>query len=165
MLAFLRRTSLHTWQITIFHMLDLCGQLSCTAHINHMLERRIHIGIIYMYSNFNKSLTYFHWKILAFARIWTLDLQSTKPMRHQLSDPSSLNDAKADLQICFIKKIMSYCYQVKKLILAVINFSWDPNQIPAKGVPIQGLLSRRIINLWCLSRKVGKSKNWWFGVE
>ena len=43
-------------------------------HINHMPECRIHLGIIYLYSNSNKSITYFHWKILALARIWTSDL-------------------------------------------------------------------------------------------
>ena len=39
-----------------------------------MPERRIHIGIIYLYSNSNKSVTYFHWKILALGGIWTRDL-------------------------------------------------------------------------------------------
>ena len=32
-----------------------------------MPERRIHIGIIYLYSNLNNPVTYFQWKILALA--------------------------------------------------------------------------------------------------
>ena len=56
---------LHILQITIFHMLDLCGQL---------------------------SITYFHWKILSLAGIWTPDLLSTKPMRYQLSYPGLDNE-------------------------------------------------------------------------
>ena len=34
-----------------------------------------------------KSITYFHWKILVLARIWTQDLPSTKPICYQLSYP------------------------------------------------------------------------------
>ena len=37
-------------------------------------------------SNSNKSVTYFHWKILALA-IWTRDLPGTKPIWYQLSYP------------------------------------------------------------------------------
>ena len=33
----------------------------------------------YSYSNSNNPVTYFHWKILALAGIWTRDLPSTKP--------------------------------------------------------------------------------------
>ena len=39
------------------------------------------------YSNSKKSITFFCWKILALARIWTSDLPSTKPMHSQLSYP------------------------------------------------------------------------------
>ena len=54
---------------------------------NHMPERQIHIGIINSYTNLNKSVTYFHWKILAPAGIWTRDLPGTKPICSQLSYP------------------------------------------------------------------------------
>ena len=56
-------------------------------HINHMPERRIHIGIISLYSNSNNPVTYFHWKILALAGIWTQDLPATKRICYQLSYP------------------------------------------------------------------------------
>ena len=42
---------------------------------------------MYSYSNSNKSITYFHWKIIFLAGIWTLDLPSSKPMHYQLSYP------------------------------------------------------------------------------
>ena len=32
-------------------------------------------------------ITYFHWKIIALAGIWTSELPSTKPMRYRLSYP------------------------------------------------------------------------------
>ena len=32
-------------------------------------------------------VTYFHWKIITLARIWTLDLPGTKPICYQLSYP------------------------------------------------------------------------------
>ena len=55
---------------------------------------QIHIGIICSYSNSNKSVTYFHWKILALAGIWTRDLPGTKPICYQFSylclDPQEL---------------------------------------------------------------------------
>ena len=74
------QSSLHILQMTIFHMLDLCGQLSCTASTHVFLT-------LHSYSNSNKSITDFHWKIISLAGIWTSDLPSTKPMRYQLSSP------------------------------------------------------------------------------
>ena len=50
-------------------------------------ERRIHIGIIYSYSNSNNIVTYFHWKILALAGIRTRDLPGTKPICYKFSYP------------------------------------------------------------------------------
>ena len=89
MLALLRRTSfwpsLHILQIKIFHMLDLCWQISWTASTPVVLTcgysscSSILIQI--------RSFTYFHWKILALARIWTRDLTDTKPIDYQLSSP------------------------------------------------------------------------------
>ena len=40
-----------------------------------------------MYFCFNLWITYFHWKILALAGIWTWDLTGTKPICYQLSYP------------------------------------------------------------------------------
>ena len=48
---------------------------------------KTYIGIIYSYSNLNTSITYYHWKIIALAGIWTLDLPSTKLMSYQWSYP------------------------------------------------------------------------------
>ena len=45
-----------------------------------MPECWIHIGIIYLYSNANNPVTYFHWKIIALAGIRTWDLPGTKPI-------------------------------------------------------------------------------------
>ena len=66
-----------------------------------MPERRIHIGIIYLYSNSNKSVTYFHWKILTLAGIWTPDLPGTKPKCYQLSYPGL--DHELMLSVHFLK--------------------------------------------------------------
>ena len=41
----------------------------------------------YLYSNWNNPITYFHWKILTLAGIWTRDLPGTKPICYQLSYP------------------------------------------------------------------------------
>ena len=65
----------------------LIGSLQNLERSQAKLERQIYIGIIYSYSNSNKSITYFHWKILTFAGIWTSDIPSTKPMRYQSSYP------------------------------------------------------------------------------
>ena len=43
--------------------------------------------ITYSNSNSNNQVTYFLWKILALARIWTRDLPGTKPICYQLSYP------------------------------------------------------------------------------
>ena len=40
-----------------------------------------------MYSNSNNPVTYFHWKILTLAGIWTRDFPGTKPICYQLSCP------------------------------------------------------------------------------
>ena len=45
---------------------------------NHMPEYSIHIGIVYLYSNSNNPVTYYHCKIFALAGIWTRDLPGTK---------------------------------------------------------------------------------------
>ena len=54
---------------------------------NSQLIYILQIRIIYSYSNSNRPVTYFHWKIFALARIWTQDLPSTKPICYQLSYP------------------------------------------------------------------------------
>ena len=71
LLALLRRTSFD-------HLLRYIFQSSL-----HILQ--ITIGIIYSFSNSNKSIIYFNLKILAFAGIRTSDLPSTKLMHYQLS--------------------------------------------------------------------------------
>ena len=52
-----------------------------------MPEHRINNRIINSNSNLNNPVTYFHWKILALAGIWTRDLPGTKPICYQLSYP------------------------------------------------------------------------------
>ena len=72
MLVPLRRTSfsppsmvyisviiLHTLQITIFHMLDLCGQLSCTASIPVFLTCG-YSSCLYFYHEALRSLQHVH---------------------------------------------------------------------------------------------------------
>ena len=52
-----------------------------------MLKIYSYFGIINSYWNSNKSITYFHWKVISIDGIWTSDLPSTKPMRYQLNYP------------------------------------------------------------------------------
>ena len=54
-----------------------------------------------LYSNLNRSVTYFHWKILALAGILTQNLPSSKPICYQLSYPG------LDF---FVKKIGYYIF-------------------------------------------------------
>ena len=73
-----------------WQQVDLRGKGSgswFSYHNNHMPERWIHIGIIYSYSNSNKSVTYLHWKTIDLAGIWTPDLTGTKLICYQLSYP------------------------------------------------------------------------------
>ena len=48
----------------------------------------------YSYSNSNNPVSYFHWKIVALARIWTLYPPGTKQICYQLSYPGLDNDKK-----------------------------------------------------------------------
>ena len=80
-----------SWKVpsTLTTALFLVAVQHCriSEHINHMPERRIHIGIIYSYSNSSNPVTYFHWKIFTLAGIWFRDLPSTKRICYQLSYP------------------------------------------------------------------------------
>ena len=51
------------------------------THITHYKS----CWTVYSYSNSNNSFTYFHWKSLALAGIWTRYLPGTKPICYQLS--------------------------------------------------------------------------------
>ena len=81
-----------------------------------MPERRIHIGIIYSYSNSNNPVTNFHWKILALAGIWTWDLPSTKPICYKLSYPGL--DV---VRICVRKYFCILTWFFKKAYLIIIE--------------------------------------------
>ena len=74
-----------SWDHDLFRHSESCwtvcvGSYSCTALWTLLLLR---YG--YLYSNSNNSVTYFHWKILALAGIWTRDFPGTKPICYQLS--------------------------------------------------------------------------------
>ena len=62
-------------QITLLHCVDLLWAVIKVSTRNHG------INVQYLYD------TYYHWKILALAGIWTSDFPSTKPMRNQFSYP------------------------------------------------------------------------------
>ena len=69
-----------------------------------MPELQIHIEIIYLYSNSNNLVTYFHWKILALAGILAWDLPGTKPICYQLNYPG------LDTFLFFFKSFKLYFY-------------------------------------------------------
>ena len=95
MLALIRRTSFwpHLWsifqssthilQITIFHMLDLCGQLSCTASTPVFLTCGFS-SCLYFWFNVYLNLK---WSISAFFKLpccWTIILLSISPLTDHL---------------------------------------------------------------------------------
>ena len=85
----LQSSFLHMLQITIFHAYQPYARAPDT-YWNNIL-----------YSNLNRSVTYFHWKILALAGILTQNLPSSKPICYQLSYPG------LDF---FVKKIGYYIF-------------------------------------------------------
>ena len=77
----------------------------------------MHIGIIYSYSNSNNPVTYFHWKIIALAGIWTLDLPGTKSICYQLSNPGLDWCQRICLYVCGHKLCISpYCLVINWLL-------------------------------------------------
>ena len=80
-MALLRRASY--WPPSTVYISVINTQTLQITFLHEMPKRRIHIGIKY----WNDPVTFFHWKILALARIWTWDLPGTKPICYQLSYP------------------------------------------------------------------------------
>ena len=69
------------YKLQSFHMLDLCGQLSCNAIKILLLSTPVFLTCGY------SSCLYFFIKKFSLARIWTRDLPGTKPICDHLSYP------------------------------------------------------------------------------
>ena len=111
-LAYQFLSSVCKWiRVRVFNP-EYCSLLPCTS-IKWMLTKvkkfinkcnlfccfnteRVPLFRPYSYSNLNNPVTYFHWKILALARIWTRDLPGAKPICYQLSYPGLDQSLKLD---------------------------------------------------------------------
>ena len=72
----------------IFFFINLVPSYEETSFSDHLLWSILQSSLhTYSYSNSNNPVTYFHWKILTLAGIWTQDLPGTKPICYQLSYP------------------------------------------------------------------------------
>ena len=82
MLALLRRASF--WPPSMVHISVINTQTLQITKIPPLIKERT---LVSSYSNSNNPVTYFHWKILTLAGIWTRYLTGTKPICYQLSYP------------------------------------------------------------------------------
>ena len=76
-----------------------------------------------------KSITYFHWKIISLAGIWTSDLPSSKPICYQAWISSTHDTTAVGIQIptVLISNFQGSCRSRSQGLCDVENFACDSN--------------------------------------
>ena len=69
----------------LVNQLYISTSSSCAASLCIPTNSRLARHSLLYLININRSVTYFHWKIIALAGIWTGDLRGTNPRCYQLS--------------------------------------------------------------------------------